>query len=177
MEFIKELFSVNTLVRCFQECYTEPNEAVISLIGVPRWSGSILKADRSREITMYMEEGNAMEIEDLSAGYQCVLNLVIDLAYRMCILNPDAGDEICLSRGGGVLIDEIDSGLHPKWQWRIVEALTETLAIIQTPGNGFKSIVLPKDTKKLRILFDKMPKDEIRKALCIEQHGDVNMKS
>lgn len=79
---------------------------------------------------MYLEENNAMEIEDLSAGYQSVLNLVIDLAYRMAILNPDAGDKIPMAHGI-VLIDEIDSNLHPKWQWEIIEALTTTFPNIQ----------------------------------------------
>lgn len=31
----------------------------------------------------------------------------------------------------GLLIDEIDTNLHPKWQWRIVEALVETFPNIQ----------------------------------------------
>lgn len=79
---------------------------------------------------LYVENGEFKEIEDLSAGYQSVLNLVIDLAYRMAILNPDAGNDIQKAEGI-VLIDEIDSNLHPKWQWRIVEALTETFPNIQ----------------------------------------------
>lgn len=82
------------------------------------------------EKLLYVENGEFKEIEDLSAGYQSVLNLVIDLAYRMAILNPDAGNDI-QKTGGVVLIDEIDSNLHPKWQWRIVEALTETFPNIQ----------------------------------------------
>lgn len=79
---------------------------------------------------LYVENGEFKEIEDLSAGYQFVLNLVIDLAYRMAILNPDAGSNI-QNAEGVVLIDEIDSNLHPKWQWRIVDALTETFPNIQ----------------------------------------------
>ncbi len=82
------------------------------------------------EKLLYVENGELKEIEDLSAGYQSVLNLVIDLAYRMAILNPDAGGEIPKAEGI-VLIDEIDSNLHPKWQWRIVEALTETFPNVQ----------------------------------------------
>ena len=82
------------------------------------------------EKLLYREEEELKEIEDLSAGYQSVLNLVIDLAYRMAILNPDIGEEIQRAEGI-VLIDEIDSNLHPKWQWRIVDALTETFPNIQ----------------------------------------------
>ena len=79
---------------------------------------------------LYVEQGAFKAIEDLSAGYQSILNLIIDLAYRMAILNPDAGEEIRKAEGI-VLIDEIDSGLHPKWQWRIIDALTETFPCIQ----------------------------------------------
>lgn len=43
--------------------------------------------------------------------------------------------------------------------------------IMRTPDSGYQSISLPENTKQLRELFDKMPKDEIRKALCKEQHG------
>lgn len=82
------------------------------------------------EKLLYIENNEVKEIEDLSAGYQSVLNLVIDLAYRMAILNPDAGADIQKTEGI-VLIDEIDSNLHPKWQWRIVEALTETFPYVQ----------------------------------------------
>ena len=79
---------------------------------------------------IYMENGEYMLIEDLSAGYQSVLRMVIDLAYRMALLNPDAGDKIRMAEGI-VLIDEIDTNLHPKWQWKIVEALVETFPNVQ----------------------------------------------
>lgn len=37
--------------------------------------------------------------------------------------------------------------------------------------NGYADIKLPEDSKKLRYLFEQMPKDEIRTALYQEQHG------
>lgn len=43
--------------------------------------------------------------------------------------------------------------------------------LIEAPENGYTEIVLPKDTGKLRDLFDQMPKNEIREALDKEQHG------
>lgn len=86
--------------------------------------------DLNTEKLLYVENKEVKEIEDLSAGYQSVLNLVIDLAYRLAILNPDTGKGIPEAEGI-VLIDEIDSNLHPKWQWRIVDALTETFPNIQ----------------------------------------------
>ena len=43
---------------------------------------------------LYVEKGICKEIEDLSAGYQSILSLIIDLAYRISVLNPDIGDNI-----------------------------------------------------------------------------------
>ncbi|MEE1101808.1 MAG: retron system putative HNH endonuclease [Agathobacter sp.] len=37
--------------------------------------------------------------------------------------------------------------------------------------NGYEDIKLPEDKKRLRYLFDMMPKDEIRESLYKEQHG------
>ena len=82
------------------------------------------------ESLLYCEDGEYKAISDLSAGYKSVLNLILDLAYRMAILNTDEGDNIPNAEGI-VLIDEIDSNLHPKWQWRIIDALTETFPNVQ----------------------------------------------
>ena len=79
---------------------------------------------------LYSENGEFKDIDDLSAGYQSLLNLILDLAYRMAILNPDEGENISKVEGI-VFIDEIDSNLHPKWQWRVVDALTESFPNIQ----------------------------------------------
>lgn len=86
--------------------------------------------DLNTEKLLYVEESEFKEIEDLSAGYQSILNLVIDLAYRMAILNPNMKQRMN-GVEGIVLIDEIDSNLHPKWQWRMIEALTETFPNVQ----------------------------------------------
>lgn len=79
---------------------------------------------------LYVEKGDCKEIEDLSAGYQSILSLIIDLAYRIAVLNPDIGDNM-LEVEGIVLIDEIDSNLHPKWQWKIVDAITKIFPKVQ----------------------------------------------
>ena len=96
------------------------NDGLISKVVYQPNSGKLL----------YSENGKFKEIDDLSAGYQSLLNLILDLAYRMAILNPDEGENISKVEGI-VFIDEIDSNLHPKWQWRVVDALTETFPNIQ----------------------------------------------
>ncbi len=43
--------------------------------------------------------------------------------------------------------------------------------IINTPDSGYEEIVLPKDSKQMRVLFGQMTSVELRKSLCEEQHG------
>lgn len=79
---------------------------------------------------VYQEKGQSMPISCLSAGYQSLLWMTMNLAYRMALLNPQAGEEMALCPGV-VLIDELDMHLHPKWQWNVVKALEETFPNIQ----------------------------------------------
>lgn len=39
--------------------------------------------------------------------------------------------------------------------------------IKKTPGSTYEKLSLPKDTNQLRILFDQMPKDEIREKVFV----------
>lgn len=79
---------------------------------------------------VYYEAGNSMPISFLSAGYQSLLWMTMNLAYRMALLNPESGENMSLIPGV-VLIDELDMHLHPKWQWNVVKALEETFPNIQ----------------------------------------------
>lgn len=82
------------------------------------------------EQLVYHEGDTAMTISNLSAGYQSLLWMVMNLAYRMALLNPEKAAEFDKAFGV-VLIDEVDMHLHPKWQWNIVNALEETFPNIQ----------------------------------------------
>ncbi|MGN0483719.1 MAG: AAA family ATPase [Lachnospiraceae bacterium] len=77
----------------------------------------------------YREKGVDMPISKLSAGYQSVLWMIMDLAYRVCLLNPELQDKAQIK--GIVLIDELDMHLHPKWQWNIIKALRTTFENVQ----------------------------------------------
>ena len=78
---------------------------------------------------VYSDNKEGQLINNLSAGYQSVLCMIMELAYRTVLLNPniDSSEEV----DGVVLIDEIDMHLHPKWQWKIIEALCATFPKIQ----------------------------------------------
>ena len=66
----------------------------------------------------------------MSAGFQSLIWMVFDIAYRMAVLNPDKKEKIALTRGI-VLIDELDMHLHPKWQWRVIDSLREVFPNVQ----------------------------------------------
>lgn len=78
---------------------------------------------------VYSENSNVLPISCLSAGYQSILWMVMDIAYRLATLNP--GMESLMECKGIVLIDEIDMHLHPKWQWNVINTLENTFPNIQ----------------------------------------------
>lgn len=65
-----------------------------------------------------------MDILQLSNGYKTPLSLVIDLAIRIALANPEV--KYPLESVSGVFIDEIDLHLHPEWQRRVVGDLLRT---------------------------------------------------
>ena len=85
---------------------------------------------RQVEDMVYEENGQIMPISYLSAGYQSFLWMVMDIAYRAAILNPNVFESLG-QIPGIVLIDELDMHLHPKWQWNVIKALKETFPKIQ----------------------------------------------
>ena len=78
---------------------------------------------------VYCENGQETPFYNLSAGFQSVLCMAMELAYRAALLNPELTDEKTLE--GIVLIDEIEMHLHPAWQWKIVGALQNTFPKVQ----------------------------------------------
>ena len=68
-------------------------------------------------------------IYDLSTGYRAILSMMMELAYRAAVLNPTMTDFSKLE--GVVLIDEIDAHLHPKWQWKILDAIQQIFPSVQ----------------------------------------------
>lgn len=102
------------------------------------------------ELVYKVEE--EMPISKLSAGYQSLLWMIMDLAYRVCILNPELKDKSQIR--GIVLIDEIDLHLHPKWQWKVIEALRETFEEVQFIIATHSPIVISSAKEANLILLD-----------------------
>jgi len=115
---------------------------------------TIFYDERTKEL-VYFSTGEALPLRFMSAGYRSLIGMVADIAYRMAILNPNLKSEVTERTTGIVLIDEIDLHIHPKWQWRIVEALIQTFPYVQFIATTHSPIVIAscKD-KKVVSLFD-----------------------
>ena len=82
-------------------------------------------------IALKTADGIVLPFQMLSDGYRNVIKIILDIATRMCILNPYLKGEALKKTPGIVLIDEIDLSLHPTWQRRIVGILKELFPRIQ----------------------------------------------
>ena len=119
--------------------------------------------DQSDEL-VFVTESDALPIRNLSAGYQSLIWMVLDIAYRMALLNPDMREKI-RETPGVVLIDELDMHLHPTWQWKIVGALKDTFPNVQFVAATHSPIIISscKDENLIRIdeyrkiYYDKTP--------------------
>lgn len=86
--------------------------------------------DKQHEELMYKKDDTVLPVMSLSAGYQSLIWMVMDIAYRMAVLNPFMKEQIAKT-SGVVLIDEIDMHLHPRWQWNIINALQNVFPNVQ----------------------------------------------
>ncbi len=82
--------------------------------------------DKHQDNTPYK---NGFLFDELAAGYQNIINIVGDFIIRLFKLNSKTYDAKDLT--GIVIIDEFDLHLHPKWQRRFTELLTEFFPHIQ----------------------------------------------
>lgn len=86
---------------------------------------SDVRVRRKPTLRMTVRKGGLeFNVSQLSDGEKCLLAMVGDLARRLTLLNPKAGDP--LQGQGVVLIDELDLHLHPGWQRTVVAKLEKT---------------------------------------------------
>ncbi|WP_310604508.1 AAA family ATPase [Anaerosporobacter sp.] len=87
--------------------------------------------DKRTDELMYSTEKETLPIRILSSGFRTLIGMIYDISYRMAILNPNLRNDAIDKTPGVVMIDELDMHLHPKWQWKIVEALKTTFPKVQ----------------------------------------------
>lgn len=69
--------------------------------------------------------------EQLSDGQSAIVGLMADISRRMCLLNPQLGNDVLQATPGIILIDELDIHLHPGWQRRIPHVLKDVYPQVQ----------------------------------------------
>ena len=97
--------------------------------------------DKQSEELMYQKGDEVVPISVLSAGYQSLIWMIFDIAYRMAVLNPFMTDDIHETTGI-VLIDELDVHLHPRWQWKIIEVLRHVFPCVQFIATTHSPIII-----------------------------------
>ena len=108
---LKELSAVRTAISSMIENISEPHVVLKPL----------------RFVVSEMLKGNVVAkrtLDQSSGGYQAVLALAADLAWRMAQGNPHL--ENPLESEAISLIDEVELHLHPSWQQRILHDLIRT---------------------------------------------------
>ena len=97
-----------------------PNESVIFST---RYSNDI--------VALKLIDGTIVPFSSLSDGYRNIIKIVLDIATRMCILNPYLQGDALQKTPGIVVIDELDLSLHPVWQKRIINILKTLFPSVQ----------------------------------------------
>ena len=83
----------------------------------------------AREVRLQLQDRPPITLQDLSDGYRSMLALGVDLLRWLINAFPNSDDP--MQEAGVVLIDELDSHLHPQWQRYIGHWLREKFPKIQ----------------------------------------------
>lgn len=134
--------------------------------------------DETQELLYFEEDlqGNKIEkgviYEHLSSGLRSLIAMLGDMMLRMFEQQPKIVDPAEL--GGIVLIDEIDIHLHPKWQKKVPEILSNNFPRIQFIVTTHSPIPLLGAPKKSRIY---VVRRSIKDGISIERMDNKVMFS
>ncbi|MBF0438179.1 MAG: AAA family ATPase, partial [Magnetococcales bacterium] len=78
---------------------------------------------------VYLEKGMPVPAHHLSSGHKSILAMIGDLLIRLSASQPDVEDPA--EYHGIVLIDELETHLHPKWQIQFPQKLSEVFPKVQ----------------------------------------------
>lgn len=104
--------------------------------------GLTVDYEKRTDELVYSDGIEVLPLRLLSSGFRSMVGMVLDVAYRMAVLNPDLKERIISETPGVLLIDEIDLHLHPKWQWLIIAALKSTFPKVQIIASTHSPIVI-----------------------------------
>ena len=113
----------DTILNAVNEAFSDELSAEERVIFSTRYERDI--------VALQMKDGTVVPFSSLSDGYRNVIKIIVDIAARMCILNPYQKENALRNTPGIVVIDEIDLSLHPTWQRKIIGILKELFPKIQ----------------------------------------------
>ena len=163
---IGEYESAKSAISRFITFMTNPEDTI-----APSSEAQVFYDKRSEELMCIIED-DVLPLRFLSAGYRSMIGMVLDIACRMSILNPNLLDKTYMTNGI-VLIDELDLHLHPKWQWKIIAALEKTFPNVQFIATTHSSIILSSFKGEHIISINKDGEIEYKKPAYGYQINDV----
>lgn len=119
-------------------------------------------------VALQMKDGTVVPFTSLSDGYRNVIKIIVDIATRMCILNPYQKENVLKNTPGIVVIDEIDLSLHPTWQRKIIGILKELFPKIQFICATHSPFIIQSLEKGELITLDHQPLDSKYSGESIE---------
>jgi predicted ATP-binding protein involved in virulence len=129
--------------------------------------------DKRTEELMYDSLGEELPLRFLSSGFRTLVGMVLDISYRMAVLNPFLLEDIVNKTPGIVLIDEIDMHLHPKWQWNVVKALKTTFPKVQFIVTTHSPIVIGSCKDERLIVLNQISRDKQSNKLKFDYDRSV----
>jgi predicted ATP-binding protein involved in virulence len=150
--------------------------AVLSCINEERTAVAFRYDAQLKDLAVEWGDGRKEPLERLSAGYQRIISIVVDLAWRACTLNPALGASAPAKIEGVVLVDELDMHLHPTWQHRVIGDLRRTFPKLQWITTTHSPTLLTHTRREwLRVLSAEEIQEvgEFKRGLKGRQIGDI----
>lgn len=131
IKFFQKLYYTETLDAIQKGTSSMMLDIVNSAVKVCVGCSDVYYDIKKAEIIMKAANGDLMPMHLLSDGVRSVLSMVMEIAFRCALLNPQLGVDAARETKGVVLIDEIDLHLHPEWQMHILQDLQKAFPNIQ----------------------------------------------
>ncbi len=131
-DLIRNLFDADRAMPSAEPWLLRMSEDPKIFNAIARALREVLALDETDELILDRDRvavrvlGRPIPVERLSEGYRCLFSLAVDIIRNLLMSWPD------LERARAVvLIDEIETHLHPRWKMRIVSALRRAFPAVQ----------------------------------------------
>lgn len=168
-QIIKELNSaqqeLSAITACLQKFFSGDKYYEIISLNLGRY--------RRTELYYLTSSGKRGSIRELPAGYERLVYIVLDIAYRSYLLGGLTTTDI----SGIVIIDEIDLHLHPELEQVVLQRFMKTFPHVQFIVSTHSPLVLTDiDTKNEKNMVLQMQPGEESPTLLHDVHGiDYNL--